>query len=190
MRVSVFVALLALCTGCAHTHLERNAPGVVDVQTRPRTANDRIPQDPGESMLTMSYGGLGGGGVVVHDGAEAYGELGVELSLLRGIREVSHYDDDFVITPDRAFGASVGWNGLTSQGEGVGPLYAEFALRAWMFAGMGLGWAWDVDDNQHGPQATLSLGPFYARVGHQFGQGTALSAGIVLKNQHSWIWSR
>lgn len=199
MRALVVVAAAAaLLAGCTHTHLDTNAPGHIDPRTRPRTAEEREPSDPGENHVVLAYGPQGGGGAhLTGPSTAAFVAAGAEASLFYGRDDVSHTDDDF-FTPERAYGASVGASFLLSDVRDAGgslvkpgpQLYAEAAMRRDKAFGLGLGWAVDAKDGATGPQATANAGPLFFRATHLLGTGTFLSVGLVLKGQHTWTWSR
>jgi hypothetical protein len=189
--LAVLTAVAVLTTGCTHSHLARNAPGIVDVTTRPETDADREPRDPGEQMLVIGYGAFIAGGIA-QGGGSAHGSyaLGPEASLVYGTSARSHNDDDFFIAPENAFGVKLGLAALSSEGKAVGPAYGELALRGSTAYGLGLGWAWDIDDHTHGPQVTLNLGPLFVRGTHQLETSTSVVVGLLLGGQHAWVWSR
>ena len=62
-RSPLLPAVLATLIGCAHVHLDRDAPGIVDLSKPPKDLAARHverPADPGEEMLAFTYGALGG----------------------------------------------------------------------------------------------------------------------------------
>jgi hypothetical protein len=187
--------LLALAPACAHQHLDRNAPGIVDVRAPPRDPKLRAvedPVDPGERMLVFGYGALAGGGAAfggAEDETRGFAGGGAELSSYYGESPRSHYDDDFFIYPLERFGINLGFTALSTEGDPIGPAYAEaqYGLEA---VNLAAGWAWDPDDAAHGPQATLSFGFLYLRAQHLSELGTQVGAGIVLKGNYALVWSR
>jgi hypothetical protein len=191
---SRLVAALALSTlGCAHIHVPGNEPGHIDARRPPESVERgkvEPPEDPGERMFVVSYGPFMGGGVATGSGQSARGAYGIgaEISAQLGTRERSHADDDFWIFPARAFGPNFGWTLASGEGKSFGPLYAE--LQAREIVGFGAGWAWDPDDDWHGPQGTLSFGPLYLRATHMLDGPSELHAGLLVKGSVSWISSR
>ena len=186
-------ATLALA-GCGVHHSQLNAPGHVDPLMPPRQPQNRPteePADPGERMLTLSYGVLAGGGMAFAKNGDTSGAYGVgpELSLHAGSSDVSHASDDPPVLPQHALGLNMGWIALAHPGRGVGPVYGELQLTEapYWLAG---GWAWDVDEHRHGPQGTFGLGPIYLRVSHLFDEGTSVQAGLVFKGYQTWVRSK
>jgi hypothetical protein len=185
MSVRVLTVLLStLAYACVHADSVHNAPGNVDVRTRPTEARDREPGDPGENMLTVAAGGFGGGGARFPTGGDSKGfsAFGAEISAFGSTSRTRHVTD-FFVTPETAFGMNLGATLLGSNPRGGRPLYAELAGRFNYALGVGVGWNADVGDGTHGPQVTLNAGPLYVRVAHQFGNATFLSVGLVLKGQ-------
>jgi hypothetical protein len=195
-RASRFSLLGVLVCGlgaisCTHSHGSRNAPGIIDVETRPRTEQDREPRDPGENMLQLGYGAFGGGGVAAGAGSSrGYYAVGPEVSLLYGTTSLSHHHDDFLLTPRTGLGLHLGLNALTSEGTALGAAYGEATLRFYSLLGAGAGWAVDVNDRTSGPQLTLRFGDLYLRMTHQLDTSTSVSLGVALHGQHTWVWSR
>lgn len=191
----VTAALLTLwCAGCTVHHLEKNAPGHVDVRTPPAHPEQRAvepPGDPGEQAVWLTYGALAGGGLGFPKSGSVVGSygLGPELSVHVGGFETSHTYDGPPLLPERAIGMNVGWTALAHPGTGVGPVYGELQHTERPFH-LAPGWAWDADDGRHGPQATLGIGPLYVRYTHLFDQGGALHLGLVFKGYDAWVWSR
>lgn len=193
MRLAVSCALLLL-SGCTVHHLETNAPGHVDVLQPPEHLDARgvdPPADPGERMVSLTYGVLAGGGLAFPKGSDAVGAYGVgpEVSLHVGSSPHSHDDDSPPVLPARALGVNVGWTALSHPGQSVGPLYGELQWTEMPYYLAG-GWAWDADESLHGPQATLGIGVLYLRYTHLFDQGGALQAGLVFKGYDTWVWSQ
>jgi hypothetical protein len=193
--MSRWLALLLLGTAaCGHTHSARNAPGNIDVRRPPAEITKKTveePGDPGEQAVVVAAGALGGGGIAFggdEDARGAYG-AGPELSLGYGTSDRSHADDDFFMYPQRSLGTNLGWTPLTGEGSGVGPLYAELYYSE-VIVWLGGGWAWDPDDQRHGPQLTLTMMVLYVRATHLFDQGTQITGGISLKLPHAFVWSR
>lgn len=192
-RLAAFACLLA---GCHPWHLPSNAPGHVDVHVAPQQIEKRgveVPRDPGENWFVLSGGGFAGGGGRWGGGGSRGGRgvygVGVELSAHLGRRPQSHARDDFFFFPAESVGLNVGWTFAEPEGAGVGAGYVE--LQAfYLLGGAALGYAFDVDDGLHGPQATFFFGPIYVRVTHLFDRGTDLQVGILFKWALSWVWSR
>ena len=184
MRVWLVAATFLATTGCFHVDSMHNAPGNVDVRTRPASAAERIPRDPGEKYVVVAVGGFGGGGARVPSDGDTHGfsQLGAEASAF-GAWSSTRHSRGFLVTPETAFGVSVGATLLGSNPRGGRPLYAELAGRLKGVLGVGVGWNADVGDGTHGPQLTVSAGPAYVRLAHQFGNATFLSVGLVLKGQ-------
>jgi hypothetical protein len=172
-------------------HLARNAPGIVDVTTRPESEVDREPRDPGEQMLVVGYGAFVSGGIAQGSGA-AHGSyaLGPEASLVYGTSARSHNGDDFFITPESGYGVKLGLAALSSEGKAIWPAYGELVLRQSTIYGLGAGWAWDIDDRTHGPQVTFNVGPLFLRGTHQLETSTSIVVGLLLGGQHAFVWSR
>lgn len=181
-----------LVIGCAHTHLERNAPGHVDVRAPPEDLRSREPEqpgDPGERLLTASVGAFAGlGWASPADGRFDYG-VGPELSVSLGERPSSHYEDDFFLLPARSFGLHLGLSAVDAEGSGLGPAFAELAFSETLTR-LSVGYAVDVGDERNGPQATLAMGPLYLRATHLFSYGTSVHLGLALFGSHSWVWSQ
>lgn len=184
--------LLLGLTACTHTDLARNAPGHVNLEGRPEHPESREPEqpeDPGERLLVLSYGGFIGGGVFVDESGDPDFATGPEIAVDVGEREQSHFEDDFFVLADRSLGLRLGLTALDAKIEPPGPGYAELAFTEHLFR-VGAGWSVDVDDERHGPQATLAMGPLYLRANHQFTYGTAVHLGLMLQGSHAWVWSR
>ncbi|MCA9668003.1 MAG: hypothetical protein KC503_20535 [Myxococcales bacterium] len=194
------LALLPLCvlaaaSGCRPFHLQRNAPGRVDVRTPPRAIKKRgveVPDDPGENWFTLSGGGFVGGGGRWGGGRGGRGVYGVGLELTAqiGRRKRSHNADDFLLFfPFEAIGLNVGWTLAEPEGGGIGAGYVELQVF-YLLGGLAAGYAFDPGDGVHGPQFTAYFGPIYVRVVHLFDRGTDLQAGLFVKWPLSWVWSR
>lgn len=198
--ISTTAALLAMTAACAQLrfHRDTNAPGITDVENPPATAQRQhaqvtAPEDPGEHMLTINpgvYGALGGH-LDQPQGQRMLGVGGVELTLNRGCSPRSHYEDGLFVYPFDGNGLSVGWN-LLQAGNGdvdVGPIYVE-ASRFRLWFGAAAGYAVDVGDRDHGPQASAWFGPYYVRARYLFDGGVQLYFGGQIKVPMVWIWSR
>lgn len=188
---------LAACflAGCGVHYLERNAPGIADIRTPPVARSSapqvEVPEDPGGHLVVLSYGvfgGLGGANSTDRGGVVSYG-AGPEVSLAKGYTRSSHPDAFLYPVMDWAYGVNLGWTALRRLGKKVGPLYAEVEFRKEELA-LALGWTWSPSDKTHGPQATLSFGPFYLRGTHEIDLGTQIHVGLLLKGYSAWSWSR
>ena len=184
-------------TACGHHHLERNAPGVHKIRQPPERLESREveePDDPGEQMIALAYGGMASGSVAF-GGSSPHGDdrlnygVGPEVSVYYGTSPSSHEDDQFFVYMERGYGINLGWTALSREGEGLGPLYGELQYSS-LPAALAAGWAYDVNDEDHGPQVTFSAGPFYARVVHMLELGTQLHLGLVLKGHYLFVWSQ
>ncbi len=189
------VLLLAL-SACVHAHRPDNAPGNIDVHAPPRdiAAHEvEPPEDPGEQMMVYSLGAVGGGGVFFpqaeNEEVDATWTVGPEVSVGYGTRSRSHNEDDFFVFPERSYGGSIGWTALTRAGEGVGPIYGEAYFHETLLTVAG-GWAWDPNDQTHGPQITLSTLLLFVRATHLFDLGTQAIIGIQLELPYQVVWSQ
>ncbi len=185
--------LVLLTAGCVHWHVERNAPGKVDLSQPPRKIECRAaeaPEDPGENYLVFAPGAFVGGGGTSVSGGRAAVTTGLETSLHFGSASRSHFDDEFFagVLPDRALGLNLGWAFLAPQSTNVA--YAELQVRPSRAYALAPGWEWEPTSGRNGPQATISLGPFFLRAGYLIHSRFDVSAGIFLKGFLSWIWSR
>lgn len=185
------ICIFVLCTpGCLHTDLERNAPGHTELRERPRSMADREPVAPAESAILVAGGGFVGGGSFSNGaGTTAMVGLGPELSMFYGWTPRGHESNDLWYVPRTALGFNLGGNLLGTNPVGGRAAYAELEVRFFELFGAAAGWNADFGDHVSGPQATLNAGPFYLRAAHQLDSGTFVSAGILLKLQHSWVWS-
>lgn len=189
MRTAVLI--VAALAGC-HFHRDTNAPGHTDVDNPPadRAAARVEPADPGEEMLAVNPGILAGGGGRAAS-PQGFGELGVEVSVVRGVNETSHIEDGFFTYPRQGAGGALGWSALRLTGEDpeMGPLYLEtyYFRLPW---GAGGGWAWNPQNGDHGPQAFLFGASLYLRARYLFDDGGELTAGFQGKLPLVWVWSR
>ncbi len=186
-------AWLSLGVGCAHTHLDHNAPGHIDVATPPEdlaAQKTELPEDPGERLLVLSAGAFSGlGWGFYDDDVRTDWAVGPELGLALGQNPRSHYEDDFFLEPRSALGVRLGLNALDREQSGLGPAFGEIAYTETLVRLSG-GWAWDPGDARHGPQATLAFGPIYARATHLLDTGTSLHLGVTISGSHTWVWSQ
>lgn len=194
-RVGAWLACTAIAsTGCNVKYLEHDAPGIADIRTPPPPSAPRhveVPEDPGGHLVIVSYGlfaGIGGEGGTAFDSRFSYG-VGPELSIAKGVTRSSHPDAFFYPVMQWGYGLNLGWTALRRAGDHIGPMYAEAELRVAELA-LAAGWVWAPVDKTHGPQATLSLGPFFLRGTHELDFGTQVNAGILLKGYSAWSWSR
>ena len=197
IRIAFLSALLTSLIGCSslRIHRDRDAPGHVDLAAEPRFPEQREvedPRDPGERLLILNSGGYIAGWLSSNDDYKKDQSLptgGLEFSVLYAERELSHYADDFVLYPQEAWGGSIGWTFFQS-GEGLGPLYLEGEYLFYgIFTASG-GYAWDPSTNAHGPQVSLSLGPFLFRTLYRAGDRFDFTLGAVFKLPTVWVWSR
>ena len=188
----VVVAFLA--TGCVRTHLQHDAPGNIDVRARPEHPESRvaeIPRDPGERMVVTSLGPYAGIGLAAggdRDGQRS-NSVGVEGSILYGVADHSHNEDDFFIYPLTGVGLNLGANLLTRERTGPSTTYAELQYHD-TFVGVAGGWAWDPRLALSGPQATVFAGPLYLRSTTLLNAGTDVQIGLFFKLPAVWVWSR
>jgi hypothetical protein len=197
-----WVPLAFLLAACTHTDLGINAPGHVDLKQSPtklETPALETPEDPGERMILLGYGGFAGAGfqmegpfpqALVH-GSYA---VGPEISVGYGWLETSHIEDEPLagsgVLPEHAVDLNLGWIALSPLGRGVGPLYAEVEYRFRGLFGFAGGWTWDPKDRTYGPQATFNLGFLYARWTVEVNLGSQVTLGLVIKGEHGIVWSR
>ena len=166
--------LLIAAVGC-HYHRDTNAPGVIDPATPPRDPSHHgleYPGDPGERMITVTSGVAAGGGVGgVDDGG--FGDFAAEATVSWGENPTTHNDADDQVEAR------------------VGPIYAE-AQRAWLFAGVGAGWAIDPRTGATGPQVQGFYTFYFARLRYLAGGdgGWEFSGGMQFKIPTTWVWRR
>jgi hypothetical protein len=201
------VAALALVLAAAcHHHRDANAPRLSDPAVPPRDPSYQgleYPDDPGERMVMLTTGGLGGvfGGSI--DGDAAVIDLAAEATLSWGESAVSHNDQASrlfiprgVVLPPRSTAVTLGWSGVrVVMAEGAdtevrtGPLYVE-VQRSGMFAGVAAGWAFDPVTRGTGPQVNAYYAFYYLRGRALFGDGWELGGGLQLKIPTTWVWTR
>ncbi len=196
MKHSVVLCMFLVATGaaCAVHRLDRNAPGLADIEVAPAATAPREvepPRDPGGNMVVLSAGafaGIGGAFGGDKEGGASYG-IGPEISLARGWTNSSRLD---AVSPyptmDRAFGVNLGWTALT-RGPSVGPLYLEAEYRE-SIVSVALGWTVSPTERTHGPQATLVAGPLYLRGTHEIGLWNQITVGLLFKGAQGWLWSQ
>ena len=198
--------LLLAAVGC-HYHRDTNAPGVIDPATPPRDPTHyglEYPGDPGERMVTVTSGVLGGVGFGgVDDGG--FGYFAAEATVSWGENATTHNDAESrlfmprgVLLPSRSWGVTLGWSALRLGEDGTGdvearrgPVYVE-AQRAWLFAGVGAGWALDPRTGATGPQVQGFYTFYFARLRYLAGGdgGWEFSGGMQLKFPTTWVWRR
>lgn len=194
----------ALLAGCHHHHVDTNAPGLVDPRVPPgdlRARGLERPGDPGEHLLVISpgvVGGVGGGSIA----STLVVDLAAEVTVRWGDSEVSHNDAEprmflprGLRVPDRSTGFNVGWsalrlypeNGTTSTG--TGPLYAE-AVRTGFAWSLSAGWALDPRTGGTGPQLGAHFIVYFVRGRALFGEGWEVVGGVQFKAPQTWLRSR
>ena len=202
-RAGLALALLS-AAGCHH-HRQLNAPRLVEPMVPPVDITDReleYPGDPGEKMIVLTTGVLGGvfGGSL---GPSAVVDVAAEATVSWGENAQSHNDHASrlfiprgVLWLPRSTGISVGWSGLrvlTRDGGptdlATGPIYVE-AQKAWMFGGVGAGWAIDPRTGGTGPQVNAFYTFYYVRGRLLFGDGWELGGGLQIKIPNTWVWAR
>jgi hypothetical protein len=198
--------LLVALVGCHH-HREPNAPGVIDPLAPPKnlgTQEPEYPGDPGETMVMLTYGLLGGPGITTGDD-EGFVDLDPEITLSWGQSDRTHNDAESklfiprsVVLPPKSYGISVGWSALrftkdiNNQVDATtGPIYVE-AQRAWILAGFGGGIAIDPRSGAIGPQVQGFYTFYFLRSRYLFGDGGGFefSGGFQLKIPTTWVTRR
>jgi hypothetical protein len=185
----VCIAAVAL-GGCAlHTHLDNGAPGVDDIHVPPANPEPGVthpPADPGEDMLSLTTGGMAGGGGLFGSGdASGAGVLTAEVTLNWGTNHRSHYDDDFFVFTNSGDGINLGVTALFGDELHL-PLYAEYQVFMSPVGG-GAGWFYDPLTQASGPQLTVFTGCFYGRLEVALDGTTALHGGLLIKFP-TWAW--
>jgi hypothetical protein len=197
MRAALLVILLAL-SGChvfTH-HRDTNAPGRVDIATPPPgdlpAGATRLPDDPGERMITFNPGIFGGASYAPgRDGDRVRFPIGIELTLNRGERDRSHFRDDFFVYPASGEGLNLGWAALELGADEleIGPIYLEYQRFETLYGAAG-GIAFDPDDVDFGAQGTVWYGPYYLQARYLLDGGAELAGGLQLKVPVVWVWSQ
>ncbi len=180
-------------SGCVHVHLERNAPGRIQVAAPPQALDARAleaPEDPGERMVAFTAGGFAGlGGGKDSAGFFTLRQLGLEASLAYGDRETSHSQDDLFAFPRRSVGVNLGWVPESVPRAGEALIYAEAQVARDGY-GVALGYVQELGRGRGGAQLTGFFGPFYARARYfPGGMGTA-EGGLFFKIPSVVSWSR
>ncbi|MCC6648963.1 MAG: hypothetical protein IT374_25780 [Polyangiaceae bacterium] len=185
------VAILAACLsqGCVVWHGQANAPGVARPAEPPAdlTAEQlTLPDDPGEHLVTVSPGPFVGGGST--QSGVGVSRVGAELAVSYGANERSHRDD-LMVLPTRAYGLNLGVVPVEQGAFSSRPaLYAEAQVRDEL-SGVAAGWSVRPGVGS-GPQVTGFYGPLYVRTTTTLGEGTAFTAGLMLKLPLVFVWSR
>jgi hypothetical protein len=185
-------ALALLACACIHKHLERDAPGSVDVMTPPKDLARKqveLPDDPGERMVVASVGPFAGGGFAIDPGgARGAWALGLEGSVFYGERDNSHMEDSFFTYPRESGGVNFGWHPLRARGSG---LFAAYAEAQYGKDGLGVAAGWVTDGpGLQGAQLTVFGGPVFARARVFPGLGADFQFGVFVKLPYVWVWSR
>ena len=200
MKRLIVVALV----GC-HYHRDANAPGIIDPAIPPVHLADREPEypaDPGEKMVMLTYGLLGGGGATTSND-RGFVDLNPEVTLSWGESTTTHNDaasklfiPKSVVMPPKSYGVSLGWSALRFTKEldgtvatGVGPIYVE-AQRSWVLAGFGGGVAIDPRSGAAGPQVQGFYTFYFLRMRYLFGDGFEVFGGLQLKIPTTWVTRR
>lgn len=190
----VTLSILALPSlGCATQHLQKNAPGHVDLAARPVglvRGETEQPRDPGERGLALLPGGyLAGGAAKTDDGTRATAVSGLELSLQYGSRDTSHKQDGAFDAPPRRIGLNAGGDLFATHRRRPDRLYGELQYSEELTY-LALGWAYSPLLERSGPQVTVGWTMFYARSSTMLGYGTDFTGGIVIKIPTVWTWSK
>ena len=191
-RAACLCVLALTLGGCSHSHSERNAPGLIEVQKPPLEISKRgaeRPGDPGEAMFALNGGLFAGGGLEIGGQLTGAVSTGLEVTLNAGERESSHFEDDFVIYPTDGVGANLGVELISLDGLDLGPIYLEGQYYKEL-AGIAGGWVVDVGEARHGPQVTVFWLNVFGRVTHTFGGETAVILGLMGKASMVWVVSR
>lgn len=184
------VACASPAVGCISFQSTRNAPGVADIKAPPRDPSSHtveVPRDPGEHVLLWNAGAMGGGGVSIANEASSKATASVsfsgETSVHFGWSDRTHEGIGPLLVPDPGIsvGANLGWTLAPSGRVSTNAGYAELQVSNSLLYSLAGGWAYDVDRKESGPQATLTVGPFYARSTTILSAGTAVEVGIVFK---------
>jgi hypothetical protein len=197
MRIFIVVIMLASHLGCTMVHLERNAPGIDEIEKPPEDIEFEAlvtPQDPGEHYLLLSPGPfVGFGWGVPREGASLTEQVafGLDLTLDYGQLENSHKEDQYFIWSRWSVGMNFGLGGVLRQQTGAVLWYLEAQGRYSMF-GLGAGYCGQdyPEDTYHGMQITLFAGPLFFRSSYLFRIGAEVLLGLAVKIPISFVWSR
>ncbi len=204
---SLALALAGASVGVAacHHHRDLNAPGTIDPSVPPvelRAQQREYPRDPGERMLVLTTGIVGG----AYGGSIASGPVGdfaLEATVSWGESDTTHNDRALrlfmprgLVLPAQSDGITLGWSGLRIVGANgggtevvTGPLYAQLQ-RSRLFYGAAVGLAVDPRTSGIGPQVDAYYTFFYLRGRVLFGDGWELGGAMQLKWPTTWVWSR
>ena len=207
------VAWIALCAGGCVWHLDRNAPGDVDLGKMPRqpeVEGVEVPEDPGEEVLTVRVGpfALGGGEFPLVGGeGRGLGSFGLEVSLshfeLPRSHEAAEHGELFFGGPHTGqerdpaafISLSLGWSALELSEEQVevGKVYVE-VQRAFSPVGMPAGFAAGLTMDPVGFEPGVQLSAFWTgytlRVTAMLDGELAVLGGMFFKIPMAWVWSR
>jgi len=191
-RALLVAAIAGTAAGaCGVVHLNPLAPGHIDVDTPPERIEERTPEPPvssGEDITWLNCGVLAAAGADLGAAAAAQSAIGPEISLHVGESPDQHTSDgDYPVAPRQAWGLNLGWAPHPSTGRG--PFYAEIQ-RTRLSGWLALGWAWDRQRHQTGPQLAAGFGPFFFRLTPYLEQHVTVLFGIAIKGGVSWVRSR
>lgn len=193
----VSLAMGALCSGCWVHHLEKNAPGHIDVHEKPEDLEvgwREAPEDPGEEVLSLLTGPYFMVGVA--DGEDLF-QLGFEATLNYHRREKSHHGPlSLLANPDGfVYGANLGWTfydwGDAQRDVDFGAVYLEGQLRHEAGPVAALGYSVEPATGRNGPQVTLSaFGMNWARFNYNWDGTYSILYGVTLKIGQFWVWTQ
>lgn len=220
-RAALALLSLALLSGVGPGcvwHLDRRAPGTVELERPPKRvdlARTETPQDPGEEIVRLTAGPwVDIGALFARDGRSNTTGLvraGLELTVASYHTLYSHTEQQsrnqlFLPKSDHwqlnlGFAiVSTPFDAPESASALVGPAYLELQrsyndpqgnmLKGW---GWALGYAVDPSTRAHGPQALFrGVGGLYnLRAGYLFGEGAHIT--LVMHMPHlpiAWVSSR
>lgn len=192
----LWITLALLLSGCPPPILQsdRNAPGISNIHTPPARPQEDItirPDDPGQHMFTLNAGIFIAGGVRKLTAHSLWGafNLGTEVSLHYGNFNYSPPDDSLFTFPIITGAINLGVLLVDHEGLSLGEGYLE-AQILYAFMGVAGGYTVNWDQNLHGPQATVFLGPFFCRFKYHVRNDASLLLGISLKYPLRWTFSR
>lgn len=202
MRAAAVLALLVALAGCP-VHMQRNAPGTIDVHAPPsEIAREQVepPIDPGERVFMVSAGALAGVGVRVGGDGRLAAEGAAEISVSWGELDKSHEKAQpivpipIVVLPPKRTGINLGWvfaepNPDNSDDGELGPIYLEYQVSR-LLSGWSAGYSWDPEDDSHGPHVGAFFTGYYVKAGYRIGRGAEAMIGVVLKLPQTFVWSR